>query len=124
MGGLKHFTVNHSIQFKNFETEAHSNSIEGVWDAVKRTMCETHVKDELNKYLFKYMLRRKNVNTNDTLAMANIYLSHKRLNRHSKVHTKLPQYRRRVAAKLRLTKTDEPEMRFVGRPSSVDQAKN
>ena len=34
--GFDHLTVNHRYHFKDPETGAHTNSIEGTWSAIKR----------------------------------------------------------------------------------------
>ena len=36
--GFEHLTVNHTIEFKNPETGAHTNNIEGTWFHLKRSL--------------------------------------------------------------------------------------
>lgn len=66
--GFVHLTVNHSIQFKHPDTGAHTNSIEGTWSAVKRGLNHSHCRGQFDTYLFEYVWRRRNKNT-DVLFM-------------------------------------------------------
>ncbi|GFW78493.1 putative transposase-like protein [Trichonephila clavipes] len=59
---LSAFTcLNHSLTFKNPETSAHTNSIEGTWSAIKRSLRNhaAHVEGEFDHYLAEYMWRRR-----------------------------------------------------------------
>lgn len=58
--GFKHLTVNHTYTFKDSETGAHTNSIEGTWSGVKRRLRGNSCKGHFNNYLYEYMWRRKN----------------------------------------------------------------
>ncbi|KAF8789164.1 putative transposase-like protein like [Argiope bruennichi] len=54
-----HLTVNHSLTFKDPDTGAHTNSIEGTWGACKRSLKGTRkVKDGMDGYLAEYIWRR------------------------------------------------------------------
>ncbi|GFT25516.1 histone-lysine N-methyltransferase SETMAR [Trichonephila clavipes] len=59
--GYQHLRVNHSLTFKNPETSAHTNSIEGTWSAIKRSLRNhaVHVEGEFDHYLAEYMWRRR-----------------------------------------------------------------
>ncbi|XP_055948295.1 uncharacterized protein LOC129981472 [Argiope bruennichi] len=57
--GFVHLTVNHSLTFKDPDTGAHTNSIEGTWAACKRSLKGTRrVKDGMDGYLAEYIWRR------------------------------------------------------------------
>lgn len=54
-----HFMVNHSISFKNYETNVHTNTIEGNWRSLKASIpirCRTRTLSSL--YLVRYMITR------------------------------------------------------------------
>ncbi|GFS60102.1 mitotic-spindle organizing protein 2A [Trichonephila clavipes] len=57
--GYQHLRVNHSLTFKDHETGAHANSIEGTWSAIKRSLRNhaAHVEGEFDHYLAEYMWR-------------------------------------------------------------------
>ncbi|GFU87764.1 mitotic-spindle organizing protein 2A [Trichonephila clavipes] len=59
--GYQHLRVNHSLTFKDPETGAHTNSIEGTWSAIKRSLRNhaAHVEGEFDHYLAEYMWRRR-----------------------------------------------------------------
>ncbi|GFT06715.1 mitotic-spindle organizing protein 2A [Trichonephila clavipes] len=59
--GYQHLRVNHSLTFKDPETGAHTNSIEGTWSAIKRSLQNhvAHVEGEFDHYLAEYMWRRR-----------------------------------------------------------------
>ncbi|GFT23073.1 uncharacterized protein TNCV_1858261 [Trichonephila clavipes] len=59
--GYQHLRVNHSLTFKDPETGAHTNSIEGTWSAIKRSLRNhaAHVEGEFDHYLAEYMSRRR-----------------------------------------------------------------
>ncbi|XP_036339366.1 uncharacterized protein LOC118748792 [Rhagoletis pomonella] len=64
--GYIHFRVNHSIDFKDPDTEQHTNTIEGLWRHVKCSMPQYHRKKLFfNGYLAKFMFNRncKNCDT-------------------------------------------------------------
>ncbi|GBN04149.1 hypothetical protein AVEN_119016-1 [Araneus ventricosus] len=59
--GYVHYTVNHSVNFKDPITGAHTNGIEGTWSAIKaqfRSQGTKKVKDKFDSYLGEYMWRR------------------------------------------------------------------
>ncbi|GBO15184.1 hypothetical protein AVEN_38646-1 [Araneus ventricosus] len=59
--GYVHYTVNHSVNFKDPITGVHTNGIEGTWSAIKaqfRSQGTKKVKDEFDSYLGEYMWRR------------------------------------------------------------------
>ncbi|GBL78770.1 hypothetical protein AVEN_168919-1, partial [Araneus ventricosus] len=56
-----HYTVNHSVNFKDPITGVHTNGIEGTWSAIKaqfRSQGTEKVKDEFDSYLGEYVWRR------------------------------------------------------------------
>ncbi|GFS59669.1 mitotic-spindle organizing protein 2A [Trichonephila clavipes] len=59
--GYQHLQVNHSLTFKDPETGAHTNPIEGTWSAIKRSLRNhaAHVEGEFDHYLAEYMWRRR-----------------------------------------------------------------
>ncbi|GFV45856.1 uncharacterized protein TNCV_2322161 [Trichonephila clavipes] len=65
--GYQHFRVNHSLTFKVPETGAHTNSIEEMWSAIKRSLRNhaAHVEDEFDHHLEEYMWRRWRVHSMD-----------------------------------------------------------
>ena len=55
--GFEHLRVNHSLHFKDPETEAHTNSIESSWRAAKAVTTasgrkKAHIPGNLAKYMF------------------------------------------------------------------------
>lgn len=67
--GYKHFTVNHSIEFKNEETGAHTNTIEGLWRLAKLAVPPfNRKKQNFLGYLATFMLKRKWKNEDDSFA--------------------------------------------------------
>jgi len=58
--GYNHFTVNQSVNFKDPETGAHSNTIESTWRHAKVTLPNYRRKKEFyGGYLAKYMFIKK-----------------------------------------------------------------
>ncbi|GFQ70685.1 putative transposase-like protein [Trichonephila clavata] len=49
--GFVHLKVNHSVSFKEPDTAAHTNTIEGTWGAVKRGIPTSKAKCRLDYYL-------------------------------------------------------------------------
>lgn len=59
VNGFDHKTVNHSEGFVNQETGVHTNTIEGIWCAVKRDIpIRARTKKLINAYLVRYMIRK------------------------------------------------------------------
>ncbi|GFX04206.1 mitotic-spindle organizing protein 2A [Trichonephila clavipes] len=58
--GFKHLEVNHSVYFKDPDTGAHTNSIEGTWSAIKRFLRNhtSHAEGMFDHYLADYLWRR------------------------------------------------------------------
>jgi len=66
--GYVHFKVNHSINFKDPETQQHTNTIEGLWRHAKFSLPQYHrKKDFIGGYLAKHMFLKQNKNKNDAL---------------------------------------------------------
>ena len=60
---LRHYTVNHSIEFVNSNTGANTNMIEGTWSGVKRKIpVRKRTESAINLHLLEFVWRRKNVN--------------------------------------------------------------
>lgn len=56
-----HETVNHSLHFKDPETQVHTNTIEGTWSGMKRNIApRCRVQTGMEGHLFEFMWRRKN----------------------------------------------------------------
>ncbi|GFT20491.1 DDE_Tnp_IS1595 domain-containing protein [Trichonephila clavipes] len=58
--GYVHLRVNHSLNFVDPKTGAHTNSIEGTCSAIKKGLHKAHVKGQFDSYLAEYMWRRSN----------------------------------------------------------------
>lgn len=58
--GYHHLTVNHSLEFKHPETGAHTNTIEGTWSAIKRSLPTRTCpgEEQFNSYLYEYVWRK------------------------------------------------------------------
>lgn len=64
--GYKHLTENHSIEFKNKETGACTNTIESTWNAVKKSLPKTGTVESLyDSYLIEYCIRKKYLQNTD-----------------------------------------------------------
>lgn len=58
--GFVHLKVNHSITFKDPDTGAHTNTIEGMWNCIKRNLKQVRKIDEgFDSYLSEFMWRRR-----------------------------------------------------------------
>ncbi|GFQ79973.1 putative transposase-like protein [Trichonephila clavata] len=57
--GFVHLKVNHSVSFKNPDTGAHTNTIEGTWGAVKLGIPASKAKCQLDYYLAEYVWWKK-----------------------------------------------------------------
>ena len=61
--GYQHLTVNHTYNFVDPDTGAHTNTIESTWSHAKRILPRTGTsKDLLSSYLIEFMYRRKYLN--------------------------------------------------------------
>ncbi|GFS73514.1 mitotic-spindle organizing protein 2A [Trichonephila clavipes] len=58
--GFKHLEVNHSVCFKDPDTDAHTNPFEGTWSAIKRFLRNhtSHAEGMFDHYLAEYLWRR------------------------------------------------------------------
>ena len=58
---FQHLTVNHSINFVDPETGAHTQNVECQWWQIKRSLPSTHTRsdDAFGFYLAEYMWRKK-----------------------------------------------------------------
>lgn len=66
--GFIHLTVNHSLTFKDPDTGAHTNTIEGTWGAIKRGFSGTRKADGLfDSYLAEYIWRKSSVSTEEKM---------------------------------------------------------
>jgi transposase-like protein len=62
--GLEHFTVNHSIHFKDPQTGVHTNTVEGLWNGIKLGIKpRNREKDGMDEHLMEFIWRRINKNT-------------------------------------------------------------
>lgn len=74
--GYVHLKVNHSLNFKDPETGAHTNSIESSWRAAKAVMStagrkKTHIPANLARYIFYKKCKALNLNrTSEFLKLA------------------------------------------------------
>lgn len=64
--GYKHFKVNHSINFKDPDTNQHTNTIEGLWRHAKYSMPQYHKKKTfiagyLSKFIFLKQCKALNI---------------------------------------------------------------
>ena len=55
--GFQHLSVKHSLNFADPETGAHTNLIEGMWSAIKRSLPRKHDRNHY-LYLAEYMSQR------------------------------------------------------------------
>ena len=59
--GFKHKTVNHSENFVDPETGAHTNTIEGLWNGIKLQIApRNRNKDLIEAHLFEFIWRKVN----------------------------------------------------------------
>lgn len=64
--GYVHQTVNHSKEFVNKETGAHTNTIESTWRAVKTSLPKHGtVKSLYDTYFVEYIFRKRHLNSAD-----------------------------------------------------------
>ena len=76
--GFEHLRVNHSLHFKDPESDVHTNAIEGTWSAIKRSIPSRTVRDQFDSYLADYIWRRAHSDAADLTrafleAAANVY---------------------------------------------------
>jgi transposase-like protein len=56
--GFKHLSVNHSLHFKDPETGVHTNTVEGMWNQIRRSLPKFGTKKEnYHAYLAEYIIR-------------------------------------------------------------------
>lgn len=61
--GYEHLTVNHEVEYKNKETGACTNTIEGSWRAIKDDIpTQKYNSDDIQDELFVFIWRRQNKN--------------------------------------------------------------
>ena len=61
INNYEHFTVNHSLHFKDPETGVHTNTIEGTWSAMKAKIApRNRVSGSVDDHLWEFIWRRKN----------------------------------------------------------------
>ena len=65
--GYEHIAVNHSLHFKDPETGAHTNKIEGSWSWIKRELRGKRRVDDFDPYLAEFMWRRRHKNDPENL---------------------------------------------------------
>lgn len=64
--GYIHQTVNHSKEFKNKETGAHTNSIESTWHALKQSLPRSGTQKQLyDSYFEEYVIRKRYLKTDN-----------------------------------------------------------
>lgn len=62
--GYNHLTVNHSIEFVNKDTGAHTNTIESTWRAVKTSLPRHGTRKSMyDSYFVEYIFRKKYLNS-------------------------------------------------------------
>jgi hypothetical protein len=62
--GLDHYTVNHSLHFKDPTSGVHTNTIEGSWNGLKmKISARNRVKDGMEDKLLKFIWRRRHSNS-------------------------------------------------------------
>lgn len=60
--GLEHFTVNHTLHFKDPDSGVHTNTIEGSWNGMKLAIARRARNSEcLQERLLEFIWRRKNI---------------------------------------------------------------
>ena len=63
--GFHHLTVNHSYNFVDPATGAHTNTVENLWWQIKRQLLDTHTcTDNWTLHLCEYMYRQHQKGTN------------------------------------------------------------
>jgi transposase-like protein len=61
---LRHFKVNHSINFVDPESGVHTNTIEGTWSGVKRKIpVRNRNRSSIDEHLLEFVWRRKNLSS-------------------------------------------------------------
>ena len=62
--GYSHFTVNHSKEFADSETGAHTQTIESTWHALKSSLPKSGTQKQLyDGYFWEYVIRKKYLNS-------------------------------------------------------------
>ena len=72
---FKHQTVNHSKHFVNRQTNTHTNTIEGNWSGIKRTIpIRSRTWKLIDIYLLRFMLKR-NEGSNSLEVLLNYFIN-------------------------------------------------
>ncbi|KAL1115169.1 hypothetical protein AAG570_007200 [Ranatra chinensis] len=66
--GFRHLTDEHSLFFESPDTGAHTTSIEGIWNALKKKIPRRTVADHFDAYLGEYLWRRHHSGDEDLMA--------------------------------------------------------
>ena len=60
---MDHLTVDHSKNFKDPITQAHTNHAEGTWNGLKQKIPDKErIPEKIDNYIFEFIWRRQNKN--------------------------------------------------------------